>query len=99
MIGFTRSLIDGLEANIRQAIEPNMPVMTFMVNHAATIINRFSVDQDGRIPMEKSRGTAANREVAEFGDKNPVPTEDKVQEHAQSRRVCGSTDGSREYRA
>ena len=62
VIGFTRSLTDALEANIRQAIEPNMPVMTFMVNHAATIINRFSVDQDGRTPMEKARGTAANRD-------------------------------------
>ena len=98
VIGFTRSLTDALEANIRQAIEPNMPVMTFMVNHAATIINRFSVDQDGRIPMEKARGTAANREMAEFGEKNPVPTDDKVQEDAQARRGGGSTDCSWECR-
>ena len=98
VIGFTRSLTDALEANIRQPIEPNMPVMTFMVNHAATIMNRFSADQDGRTSMEKARGTAANREMAEFGEKNPVPTDAKVQEDAQARRGGGSADCSWEYR-
>ena len=57
------------DADIKQAVEPNTPVMTFMVDHAATIINRFSVDQDGMAPMEKARGTTANREMAEFGEK------------------------------
>ena len=61
--------MDALEANIKQAIEPNTPVMTFMVTHAATIINGFSVDQDSKTPMEKARGTAANRDKAEFGEK------------------------------
>ena len=40
-----------------------------MVIHAATVINRFSVDQDQRTPMEKTRGTTANHEMAEFGEK------------------------------
>ena len=71
MVWWTRDWIDqgALEANIKQAIEPNTPVMTFMVTHAATIINRFSVDQDSKTPMEKARGTAANRDKAEFGEK------------------------------
>ena len=56
VIGLTRVLM----ANIKQAIEPNTPVMTFRVTHTATIINRFSVDQDGKTPMRKARGTTAN---------------------------------------
>ena len=40
VIGLMRVLKDALEANIKQA-------------HAATIINRFMVDQDGKTPMEK----------------------------------------------
>ena len=60
VIGLIRVLKDALEANIKQAIEPNTPVVTFMVNHAGTIINRFSVDKDCKTPMDKARGTAAN---------------------------------------
>ena len=62
VIGLTRVLKDALEASIKQTMEPNTLVMTFMVNHAATIINRFSVGQDGKTPMEKVRGTTANKE-------------------------------------
>ena len=40
-----------------------------MVIYAATVINRFSVDQDLRTPMEKTRGTTANHEMAKFGEK------------------------------
>ena len=60
VIGLARVLKDALEADIKQAVEPNTPVMTFMVNHASTIINRFSVDTDGMAPMERARGTTAN---------------------------------------
>ena len=56
VIGLTRVLKDALEASIKQAIEPNIPVMTFMVNHAATIIHRFSVGQDGKMPLKEARG-------------------------------------------
>ena len=66
MVGLTRVRMDALEANIRQATEPTTPVMTFRVNHAATINTRFSVDQNGKTPMAKARGTTANREIAEL---------------------------------
>ena len=69
VIGLTRVLKDALEANIGEGIEPNMAIMSYMVTHAATLINRFSVDVDGRTPFEKARGTAARRELAEFGEK------------------------------
>ena len=59
VVGFTSVLKDVLEANVTQAIEPNMLVMMFMVNRSATIINRFSMDLDGTTPMEKARGTTA----------------------------------------
>ena len=57
-----------VEANMKHAIDPNTLVMTFMVHHAATIIRRFSVDQDGKALVEKARRTA-NREMTEFGKK------------------------------
>ena len=54
-------LKDALEANIKQAVEPHTPVMKLMVKGAATITNRFSVDQGGKAPMEKARRSSANR--------------------------------------
>ena len=53
VIGPTRVLNGALETNIKEEIRPNTPVMTLMVSHAVTIINRISVDQDGKIPTEK----------------------------------------------
>ena len=71
--------VTGLTKVVKDALGPKTSVMTFMVNHAATIINRFSVDQDGKTPMEKARGTTANREMAEFGEKIPFQADDEVQ--------------------
>ena len=51
VLGSARVLKDAGETNIKQKIESSVPLMTFMVNHAATIINRCSVDQDGRNPL------------------------------------------------
>ena len=69
MIGLTKVLKDALEANISQAIEPNMLVMTFTVNRAATISNKFSMAQDQTTPVENKRRNTANCEIAEFGEK------------------------------
>ena len=73
-----------MEANIKQAVESNAPVMTFRVNHTATVIDRFSVDQDGKTPMVKARGTTANREKAEFGREDTVPAHEEVQQGTNS---------------
>ena len=61
-------LKDALEANTKQAAGPEHH-SDANTNHAATIINIFSVNQDGKTPMEKAHGTTTNREMAEFGDK------------------------------
>ena len=68
----------------KQAMEPNTRVMTFVVNQAATITNRFSVHQDGKTPMKKARGTTANREMAEVRGENTVPAHDEVQKGTKS---------------
>ena len=52
MIGPTKVLKGWLKANIKEEIRPNTPEMTLTVGHAATVINRISVDQDGKTPTE-----------------------------------------------
>ena len=63
-----------------------MLVMMFMVNRSATIINRFSMDLDGTTSMEKARGTTANCEMAEFGEKILFQPNDKVKQDEQAGR-------------
>ena len=55
VIGLTRVLKDALEANIKQAKEPNTPLITFMVNHAATVINKFCGNEKERDRCERFR--------------------------------------------
>ena len=56
---------EGRTGDQHQASYRTDPLLTddVHVNHAATIINRFPVEQDGKTPMEKARGTTANREI------------------------------------
>ena len=54
VIGSTHVLDDALEAHIKQAVGSNMSVKSFMMSHAAAIINRRSVDPDGRTRMQRA---------------------------------------------
>ena len=44
------------------------------------------MDLDGRTPMEKARGTTANWEMAEFGEKILFQPSDKVKQDEGARR-------------
>ena len=82
-------LKDALEANIKQAIEPNTPVTTIMLKHAAAIIKIFSMNQDGKKSMEKARGPTANREMAEFAEKR-LEQSNKLDVKMSTRTVHGT---------
>ena len=69
VIGLRRVLNCALEANIRQATQPNTPVMTFMVK------TRQPSSTDS---LWIRRRHAGNREMAKFGE-NTVPACDEVQ--------------------
>ena len=65
VIGLTRVQKDAQQANIKQAMEPNIPVMTFTVKHAATIISSCSVGPRWR----RHAGRPQTVEMAEFGER------------------------------
>ena len=65
----THSLTGVLQGPTSGTNEPHMPIMKCMVRHASALINRLSFDQHGRTPLENARGTSANREVAEVGER------------------------------
>ena len=67
--GQVRTLKDALEYRLSCTIPPDHPIMTWMVEYAASLIRRCLLTTDGRIPYEKIKGRASRRSVALFGEK------------------------------
>ena len=45
------------------------PVTVWLVNHAADVINKIRVGQDGKTSYERVKGKPFRREIVEFGEK------------------------------
>jgi hypothetical protein len=67
--GQVRTLKDALEYRLSCTIPPDHPIMTWMVEYAASLIRRCLLTTDGRTPYEKIKGRASRRSVALFGEK------------------------------
>ena len=67
--GQVRTLKDALEARIDEEIPPDHPVLTWLVEHAATLVRRCAVGADGTTPQEKIKGRASHRPGFEFGER------------------------------
>ena len=67
--GQVRTMKDALESRLKCDIPAEHPIMTWLVEYAATLIRRCSVGADGKTPHEKIKGRPSRRPVAEFGEK------------------------------
>ena len=57
--GQVRVLLDAAEARWKVIIPSNHPVMCYVVEYAAFLMNRFEVGQDGRTSFERCKGKQA----------------------------------------
>ena len=64
-----RVLKMALEARIGQEVPTDSPLMEWILQHAAFVINRFSVGKDGMTPWERLLGSKWRRPMVEFGEK------------------------------
>ena len=67
--GQVRTLKDSLEYKINAKIEPDHPIMTWIVEHASNLQRRCQVGADGKTPYERSKGRRSRRPVAQIGEK------------------------------
>ena len=67
--GITRTMKLALERRLGRLVPSTHPVMTWLVEHAAVVLNRFHVSRDGRTPYERIRGKKYKGEITEFGRK------------------------------
>ena len=67
--GMVRTLKNALEERLRWRIEPDHPVLTWLVEWAATLINLYRVGKDGKTPVQRHKGDdRRHRAIAEFDE-------------------------------
>ena len=64
----TRALKIGLESRLKAKLDGNLPVMEWIMEHAAFVLNKFSVGHDGMTSHERLTGQKWRRPLVEFGE-------------------------------
>jgi len=64
-----RTVKDALEARIRQKVPDDHPLLSWMVEYAASVLRMFFVGVDGRTPYQRVSGRSAAALPAEFGER------------------------------
>ncbi len=67
--GQIRVLFLGLEERLGVKLDPKWPVVTFIPEYAAYLLNRMEVGKDGKTAYERSKGKMATVFGIEFGEK------------------------------
>lgn len=64
-----RVLRRGLEQRLGLKLSGKHPVMSWLVEHAADLLSRYQVGDDGRTGYERLKGKKCKQEMVEFGEK------------------------------
>ena len=67
--GHIRVLLLGLESRLGRSIDAKEPVVTYMPEYAAYLLNRLDVGKDGKAAYERCKGKKATVLGIEFGEK------------------------------
>ena len=66
--GQTRVILDGLQHRWQLEIPIGHPIVCYIVEYAAVLLNRFEVGADGKTNYERSKGKQASTLGIEFGE-------------------------------
>ncbi len=58
----------GLEETLGMVVLAGHPVLAWLVAHAADVVRRYQVGEDGRAPHQRMKGLRCNRDIFEFGE-------------------------------
>ena len=64
-----RVMKDALEAHIGEKVEPNAPILAWLVSHAATLLTLYEQSADGKTAYERLKGKTWDRPMIEFAEK------------------------------
>ncbi len=66
--GQIRVLRDALKGRIKEDVPSDHAVLSWLVEFAAVLVNRYEVGHDGKTPYERSRGKKSKLLGLEFGE-------------------------------
>ena len=64
-----RTLKAALQGRLKAKIPMAHPIMKWLIEHTASILNRFVVGDDGQTAYQRLHGRRANKKAAEFAEK------------------------------
>ena len=67
--GHLRAILLALEGRLGRQLDPEEPIVSFMPEYTAYVLNRLEVGKDGKTPYERARGKRATVVGLEFGEK------------------------------
>ena len=67
--GHLRVLLLELESRIGEEVDASEPIVTFMPEYAAYLLNRLEVGKDGKTAYERSKGKTGSVVGVELGEK------------------------------
>ena len=68
MVDVARRLVLALEARLRQKLSLQLPIVRWLVRHAAFVVTRYQVGHDGLTPWRRLTGKSWTGIVAELGE-------------------------------
>ena len=66
--GQIRTLRSATESRMGRKLVPGSALFSWLITHAANLINLYEVGQDGRVPYQRLRGRKLQAELLEFGE-------------------------------
>ena len=63
-----RTLKSALDSRLKTKVPVNHPVMRWLVEHSANVLNRYSLNTDGMTPYQAMHGKRSTLKVVEFGE-------------------------------
>ena len=66
--GMIRTPKSALEERLKEKIDSKNPIMPWMVEYAATLLNTYRVGKDQKTATERHKGSKQVKPVAEFGE-------------------------------
>ena len=68
-VGQLRTLKTALESRLKAKLSSSHPVMHWLIEHTAYILNKFSLGSDGKTPYGRLHGKEGRERICEFGER------------------------------
>ena len=84
-----RTLKSALEHRLKRRVPTSHPIMAWLAEHVAWVLNKFHLDSDGRTAYGRLHGREAKERICEFGERVMWLVPKKLRSKLDQRRRYG----------